>query len=220
MSEFKRARSHAQKQQRIREIKDAVDALFQEKPYHEITLTMIAERLGLTRANLYSYFSTKEEIFLELCADRRDAYYAALISAFPKGCGYSLDVTAEVWSGILNGHRDYLQYSDILHTIVETNVTVERLAAYKKRFYEKTYEVSSWLGEPLGLSRADAYELFINVHYHAVGIYGIIRWNPLVTAALEREHIQAPITDFRENLRRFIQMNLAYYIENPSLPRK
>lgn len=49
-----------------------MDALFQEQPYHAITLTVIAERLGLTRANLYSYFSTKEEIVLDLSADRRD----------------------------------------------------------------------------------------------------------------------------------------------------
>lgn len=137
------------------------------------------------------------------------------MSAFPQNCGYSPDEMAQVWSGVLNGHRDYLQYSDILHTIVETNVTVERLAAYKKRFYEKTYQVSSWLGDLLGLSRADAYELFLNVHYHAVGLYGIIRRNPLVTEALALENIQTPITDFRENLKKFIHMNLTYYLASP-----
>ena len=211
MPDFRRARSEEQKRQRIQEIKDTVDSLFMEKPYHEITLTVISEKLGLTRANLYSYFSTKEEIFLELCADKRDAYYDALMTAFPQDCGYSVEVMAEVWAGILNANREYLRYSDILHTIIETNVTVERLAAYKRRFYERTWNVSNWLGAFLRLAKRDSYDMFINVHYHAVGIYGIIRWNPLVSEALARENITSPEINFRENLRDFILMNLRYY---------
>lgn len=105
-------------------------------------------------------------------------------------------------------------YSDILHTIIETNVSVERLAAYKKRFYEKTYDVSSHLGNLIGLSEEDAYEMFINIHYHAVGIYGIIRWNPLVSEALAKENITPPITEFRENMKKFITMNLSYYLNS------
>ena len=214
MADFKRARSEEQKSRRIEDIKNVVDSLFKTMPYHEITLTNIAEGVGLTRVNLYSYFSTKEEIFLELCADKRDQYYEALITAFPEACGYSMDVMSEVWAGILNAHKDYLMYSDILHTIIETNVSVERLAAYKKRFYEKTYGVSSHLGNLIGLSEEDAYEMFINIHYHAVGIYGIIRWNPLVSEALAKENITPPITEFRENMKKFITMNLSYYLNS------
>ena len=137
-----------------------------------------------------------------------------MITAFPEDCGYSTDVMSEVWAGILNAHKDYLMYSDILHTIIETNVSVERLAAYKKRFYEKTYDVSSHLGNLIGLSEEDAYEMFINIHYHAVGIYGIIRWNPLVSEALAKENITPPITEFRENMKKFITMNLSYYLNS------
>lgn len=214
MADFKRARNEEQKSRRIEDIKNVVDSLFKTMPYHEITLTNIAEGVGLTRVNLYSYFSTKEEIFLELCADKRDHYYDALITAFPEDCGYSTDVMSEVWAGILNAHKDYLMYSDILHTIIETNVSVERLAAYKKRFYEKTYGVSSHLGNLIGLSEEDAYEMFINIHYHAVGVYGITRWNPLVSEALAKENITPPITEFRENMKKFINMNLSYYLNS------
>lgn len=214
MLEFKRARSEEQKEQRMQDIKNAVDTLFTENPYHDITLTTIAERLNLTRANLYQYVSTKEEIFLELCADKRDVYYDALKSAFPPDCGYSIEVFAEVWAGIVNAHKDFLHYSDILSTIVETNVSVDRLAAFKKRYYEKAYEVTDLLASHLELSKEDSYEMFLNIHYHAVGFNSICRWNPLIAEALAKENIPAPAIDFRTNMKNYILMNLKHYTYN------
>jgi len=96
-------------------------------------------------------------------------------------------------------------------SIIETNVSVDRLAVYKRGFYQSTYAISSWLGEQQGLSRQDSYDMFISIHYHAVGIHGILRWNPIIAAALEKESITPPKLDFRENLKSFIMMNLEHY---------
>lgn len=208
MADFIRARSDEQKEQRMQMIKDVVDMLFSEKPYHEITLTTIAEKLDCTRANLYKYVSTKEEIFLELSSDKRDDYYDALLAAFPEGCGYSMEVFAEVWAGILNAHQDHLHYCDILSTIIETNVSVDRLAAFKKRYYARAYEIAAMLASHLQMSQDTAYQMLLNIHYHAVGINSIGRWNPLVAEALAKENIIAPKINFRENMKEFILMNL------------
>lgn len=80
--DFIRARSSEQKNQRMADIKQATAQLYREFPYHEITLTTIAERLGWSRASLYKYVTTKEEIFLELSADARNAYFGDLLTAF------------------------------------------------------------------------------------------------------------------------------------------
>lgn len=119
MADFIRARSADQKIQRMEEIKAAARAQFEERPYHDITLTTIADSLGWSRASLYKYVTTKEEIFLELSADARDSYYDALLTAFPEGCGYSTEVAAEVWAGIINAHQDWLRFGDMLFTIIE-----------------------------------------------------------------------------------------------------
>ena len=66
MAEFVRARSDEQKEQRLSEIKQVTRNLFSELSYHEITLAAIAERLGWSRAALYKYVTSKEDIFLEL----------------------------------------------------------------------------------------------------------------------------------------------------------
>lgn len=187
MTEFIRARSEEQKEQRMQEIKDAVEALFQEKPYHEINPDHHRRKAVLDKGKLIQICSNKRRNLLELSADKRDVYYDAFKAAFPMGCNYSLEVFAEVWAGILNAHRDHLRYSDILSTIIETNVSIERLGAFKKRYYNRAYEISNIIATHFNLNSEDAYSVLLNVHYHAIGIDSIIRWNPLVTEALAKK---------------------------------
>ena len=83
MTDFVRARSEEQKQARMAEIKVAADELFCSVPYQEITLSTIAGKLSWTRANLYKYVTTKEEIYLEICSDKMQSYFDDLFAAFP-----------------------------------------------------------------------------------------------------------------------------------------
>ncbi|MDY4153188.1 MAG: hypothetical protein SOX89_06415 [Treponema sp.] len=61
------------------------------------------------------------------------AYYGALVSAFPEGNNFTTEVIAEVLAGIVNANQDYMRYVSYLNPVIETNVTVERLAVFKKK---------------------------------------------------------------------------------------
>ena len=211
MPDFIRARSSAQKEQRMAEIKQAADELFHEKSYHEITLKGISERLGWSHAALYKYVSTKEDIFLELCADARGEYVSSLLAAYPSGCSYSHEVLAQVWTEQLNSHRDYLAYSDLLFTIIETNVSAERLAEFKRGYFEETDLLSKRFHENLGIEPDRAGQLFNSVLFHAVSINGWCAENPLVAEAMEIAGLEQRVPDFKEEMRDFIEMCLAHY---------
>ena len=211
MSEFVRARSAEQKEVRMEEIKRAADRLFSAKPYHEITLTTIAAELSWTRANLYKYVTSKEDIFLVLCGEKMRGYMDALLAAFPLDCGYAVGVYAEVWAGILAAHTDYLRYGDILSSIIETNVSIDRLAEFKASYFEKAGRLSDVLVQNLGISKEDAHECILAVYFHAVGICSLCRDNPLLRKALEKAGIDAEPLDFKKNMKQFIAMNLQYY---------
>lgn len=211
MSDFIRARSSAQKEQRMAEIKRAADELFHEKSYHEITLKSISERLGWSHAALYKYVGTKEDIFLELCADARGDYTASLLAAYPSGCAYSREVLAQVWTEQLNSHRDYLAYSDLLFTIIETNVSAERLAEFKRGYYEEIDLLSERFRENLGIEPDRAGQLFNSVVFHACSINGWCSENPLVAEAMEIAGLEQRVPDFKEEMRDFIEMCLAHY---------
>jgi AcrR family transcriptional regulator len=67
--EFQRARSTAAKRQREASILDAARQLGAERSIRQVTLTEIAEAVGMHKSALLRYFETREEIFLQLTAE-------------------------------------------------------------------------------------------------------------------------------------------------------
>lgn len=66
---FQRARSAEAKAAREQAILDAARALASERGIREITLTDIADAVGMHKSAMLRYFETREEIFLRLTAD-------------------------------------------------------------------------------------------------------------------------------------------------------
>ena len=211
MAEFIRARSPEQKEQRLDEIKGAVRRQFAERPYHEITLTTIAEELGWSRANLYKYVTTKEEIFLLLTADECDAYFEALLAALPEGAELAPAEAADAWADVAAAHQEYFRLGDLLSTIVETNVTVERLMDFKRGYYAHVDEMRERLPKVTGIAPERVEPLLLAIYYHATGLVSSCWSNPLIAEALRRLEIERPETDFRAEMLDFIGMCLGHY---------
>ena len=212
MSDFIRARSAEQKEQRVAEIKRAADELFAQNPYHEITLTTIAEKLGWSRASLYKYANTKEEIFLLLAQDEMNGYFGSLLAALPAGCCLSPAAIAEVWAGIANAHQKYFRLGDLLFNIVETNVALEKLVEFKGAYYAHVKTFSQRLSELLGISEKRGAHVVETVYYHAVGYATTCAGNPMVATALEVLGVEKVPVDFRAEMHDFIGMCLSHEI--------
>lgn len=209
--DFIRARSSEQKSQRMADIKRATAQLYRDFPYHEITLTTIAERLGWSRASLYKYVTTKEEIFLELSADARNAYFEDLLSAFPPTFYFNASAIAASWAQIAEANKDWFVYGDILMTIIETNVTLDRLKAFKKGYFDYLDKLYSQMGAMLGVSKDRFDYLISTIHFHGTGMVGGCATNPMVSQALNELGINNPKLDFRSSMEEFICMCLHYW---------
>lgn len=212
MAEFQRARSTEQKCRRVEQIKGAAGELFEQHPYHQITLTTIAEQLGWSRANLYKYVRTKEEIFLLIMADLRDAYTADLLDAMA-----SLPTpedAAAAWTDVCCRHRRYFRYADLLFTVIETNVSVEALMAFKRGYYEHLDETNARLSRALGVPAERCEELANTIYHHAVGLSGSCLNNPLVREAVAQLGVVREPVDFGAQMADFIAMCLAWYRRN------
>lgn len=215
MADYKRARTQQQKAQRLDQIKTAAHELFLQSSYHAISLTTIAQKLGWSRAMLYKYVSTKEEIFLALCADQRASYFQALRSAYPPGAQYSYQTLAQVWSQILCCHRGYLCYSDILSSIIETNVSVDTLAAFKKAYHDDEKSLESQFAANLGISQDSVRDLCLSIHSHATGIKCCCSCRPLVQEAMDKAGLVTEEVDFASNMQDFILMCLLWHCKRP-----
>ena len=206
--EFIRARSDEQKCIRMSCIKKAADELFSEMPYHRITLTTIAERLGASRAQIYRYASTKEEIYLSIAEDSRRECLGAFLASFPEGAAYCDETIAEIWTELLNRNRRFLLYSELLPSIIEANVSVERLASFKERYYEDSDAVAMRLSSNLKISIEAASDLYEEVFFYARGLVSLCEVSPLMQQALERIGRKREADAMRQKLKPFILMCL------------
>ncbi|MFV0394090.1 MAG: TetR/AcrR family transcriptional regulator, partial [Coprobacillaceae bacterium] len=135
MAEFVRSRSVEHKEERMAEIKKATNDLFITDSYHDITLTTIAQKLDWSRANLYKYVGSKEDIFLEIFLDKQEVYFEKIHSIFTKEANYSNIVMAEIWSNIINENQDYFRCCHILSYIIVTHAAMEKLVTFKQKYY-------------------------------------------------------------------------------------
>lgn len=208
MADYIRARSPEHKQERMETIMAATDNLFKTVPYHDITLSVIAKELGWSRANLYKYVSTKEEVFLSLHSAKNRAYCEDLANA--------LDVApmddaefARIWAQVTEQHADYLKYQDILIAIIETNVELDRLVAFKRAFADMVLPVHDVLSRQCGLANAQAAsDLYLELIYQATGLYNHFNCAELTKRALELAGMPPVTGTFVESYARFVAMCL------------
>ncbi|MBQ6586624.1 MAG: TetR family transcriptional regulator [Coriobacteriales bacterium] len=185
MTEYISALSPEHKQERMEAIMAAADALFATRPYHQITMGTIAEQLGWSRSNLYKYAATQEEIFLELHAAKNRAWIEALADALAAAPLPNEDF-AHIWAQVTERHAGFLRYQEIIIAIIESNVTLERLTAFKREFAQMLPPVLHVLERQCGIDETAAIALYLRLLYQAPSLY-----NHYHTAELTREAMRA-----------------------------
>lgn len=165
-----RARTPEQKQERRDAIMAAADALFQAHPYHQITMGTIADALGWSRSNLYKYAATQEEIFLSLHTQKNRAWVDALTAAL-QGAPLPSQDFARIWAKTTEKHADFLRYQEMLVSIIESNVTLERLTEFKRDFKQIIEPIANILARQCSISQADAVALYLRLLYQAPGLW-------------------------------------------------
>lgn len=208
MAEYIRARTDEQKEERMSQIKMAADELFKSMPYTEITLSTIAEKLDWSRANLYKYVTTKEEIYLEITQDRMTEYLESLLIVFPEGCKFSPETVAEIWTAQVASHEDYFRYVSFLLTIIERNVTVERLTAFKKTYYDHAFVLQKRLSYALGITEDQADNLYLSIMNYGASYFTNCQSNPLIIQALKTLNIKPKELNLARDVKDFILMNI------------
>ncbi|MBE6471002.1 MAG: TetR/AcrR family transcriptional regulator [Coriobacteriaceae bacterium] len=185
MANYQRARTPERKRERMDTIMAAADELFQTRPYHQVNMGAIAERLGWSRSNLYKYAATQEEIFLELHSAKNRAWLDDLAASLADA-PLPTDDFARIWAQVTEQHADFLRYQEILTSIIESNVTLERLTEFKKAFAEMLAPVVAVLARQCAANEATANALYLRLLYQAPGL-----WSHFHCAELTREAMRA-----------------------------
>lgn len=156
-----RARSEEQIEQRISDIVDATARLYEAHRFEDITFAMIAKEADFTRSNLYRYFQTKEDIFLELMKHdittwRKDFLenFSAVNPSLPEVPDFSVE-------SILK-HKRMVKLFTILFTLLEPNSSLEALTAFKKKITDEIGMVAQVLSTALPFRSVEAAAEFLS----------------------------------------------------------
>jgi AcrR family transcriptional regulator len=130
-SDFQRARSPEAKQQREDAILAAARSLGAKRGIRQITLTDIADAVGMHKSAMLRYFETREQIFLRLTADDWREWSAALRVKLERIGSPTAKTVASAFSTTL---ADRAMFCDLLAQAplnLERNVSLEAVRAFK-----------------------------------------------------------------------------------------
>lgn len=131
---WQRATTDDKKSERKEAIYTAALTLFKYKGYDKVSFNGIAAEAGFTKSNMYRYFTSKEEVFLNIFAD--------LFASWVEDCSQRLQglkpntnitVFAQNWLDSLKAHPEFLDLTPILFTSLESNSSYEQLYVFKQQ---------------------------------------------------------------------------------------
>ena len=131
MTEFQRARSTAAKQQREQTILDAAATLGAERGIRQVTLTDIADVVGMHKSALLRYFETREQIFLRLTAAGWREWAPALRAQLALLADPSPAAVAGAFATSLTARPMFCDLLAQAPLNLERNVSLESVRAFK-----------------------------------------------------------------------------------------
>lgn len=126
---FLRARSPEAKAARERAILDAARELGRERGTRAVTLTDVAEAVGMHKSAMLRYFETREEIFLRLTAEGWREWTPALCALLSTAS--TPDDVASAFASTLAARGPFCDLLAQAPLNLERNVSVEAVRAFK-----------------------------------------------------------------------------------------
>ena len=211
-----RARSDEQIEQRINEIVDATARLYEENRFEDITFAMIAKEADFTRSNLYRYFQTKEDIFLELMQHDIALWRADILENFADG-NRSLHEHSEFFVDLILKHKRMVKLFTILFTLLEPNSSLEALTAFKGKINEEIGMVAQFLSTILPFPSVEAAAEFLTAQSSLViGGYPMMDLTPKQIEAMQIIGMETSPEYYRERLVRALELLLQGLVDSKS----
>ncbi|WP_105615493.1 TetR family transcriptional regulator [Vallitalea okinawensis] len=203
---FDRARSKENKEIRFTEIKNAACKLFDTMAYSDITLSKISAEINFTRANLYKYVKSKEEIFILIMKDE----YNSLVKDLKENLmlDHPLDSKSfcNLYANVCGKHTRFLKLQTILSSIIEENTNIETLIEYKNGFVDiikDFYDIYNFNFN--GLDSDDIFKIMDYSNSLMISRHIVCHSSEKQQLALQASKFNFQVPDFEETLSEAMQ---------------
>lgn len=148
---MQRARSIENKEIKRQEIKDKSIILFLSQPKELPSVSQIAQSCELTKGALYRYFSSKEEIFLEIMKDEYITWFRQNQKVIEEENDF-ISLLDSIFDPFFNNEL-LLRLSIIAPQIIEANSSLEKTVEFKVFLGESLDATTSTVARKFNISK-------------------------------------------------------------------
>lgn len=132
---FQRARTEEQITHRQETILSHAQRIYIEEGLAAVTFTNISKHTNFTRQTIYTYYQTKEEILLDLLKHHYQKFMTKLKDDLDANKHLTRESFARLLTDRLLEKPVMLSLFSILYSVLEVNVSYERLLAFKRKIF-------------------------------------------------------------------------------------
>lgn len=216
---FERARSPAHRQVRATALLDAAAALCLERSPQTPTLAEAAARAGLSKAAVYGYFSTKEELLLAVLARELSGFFDALGAGLPSVRRGDAAGAARVVLRAVDARPVLTRLLPRLSGELEHNLTLEVALAFKQATLAQVAAAGAALERALPWLRpGDGGRVLLRLAAAVAGLWPMAHPLGAVREVLARPELAPLRVDFSQELSHVVRALLARPPPSPRRP--
>lgn len=185
-----RANDADDKAARRSDIIEAARTLYLQDTRSLPSVARIAEQAGLAKGTLYSYFTSKEEIFAALLADSLDALFERLAHTLSTGAP-SIERLIDAYVAYLDAHPEVPRLDAMVYQL-ESKLSPEAMRAHKLRATLGLVAGGSMLEAVTGLPAGRGAKILSRVYAMSRGLWQWLDHPPAMREVLS-EPVFAPI---------------------------
>jgi AcrR family transcriptional regulator len=213
LKSFQRARSTEAKGQREAAILEAARALAATHGVRQITLTDIAEAIGMHKSALLRYFETREQIFLVLTSEGWLEWSSALRKELAQVAEPSATTVAAIFAKTLTARPMFCDLLAQAPLNLERNVSLDAIRAFKLVALNEVKLIGSTLKRLLGLSSRQATDTVATATSMAGALWQMATPGPQVRALYRSEpQLAHAIVDVGPQLTHILEALLTGYL--------
>lgn len=195
-----RARTYEQVESRVDTIRTAARRLLEHNRFDEISLVMIAKEASFTRSNLYRYFATRQEVFLDLLNHDLTAWVDRLGTWLTPG-SLTIEEFAARWIDSLLEEPQMLGLLAILGTKLEAGSSVKALAEFKRQMTViHRREIDTLMAAFPELTARKAHTLILFRSSLIVGAFPAMQPTPKQIEAMAEARIEFNPREYRDTM--------------------
>ncbi len=212
----KRATNDAEKQFRRQSIIDIVDKLFEKEEFKQITMAKIAEKAGLAKGTLFTYFQSKEDIFISLTEQKMDEWVSDLekkVESPPCNFG-SMDpeTFTELMLSSVDG-KIIVKLLSILDDTLEQNLDFKRILQFKTFSKQRLIRVGEIIEAALGkLQKGSGVMIISQLFVCLTGAYKTCNFSETAKLVSKEPGMEMFNRTFNETMRNLVKCYLVGFL--------